>query len=78
MPPIRTENSKKLVEQEGRLELAISAYKNKQILSIREAACLYNVPYPTLVHRLNGCTARVNLRANSHKLTETEEESLIK
>ena len=44
MPPIRTENSKKLVEQEGRLELAISAYKNKQIPSISEAARLFNVP----------------------------------
>jgi hypothetical protein len=31
MPPIRSEKSKRLVEQEGRITLAIAVYKNGQI-----------------------------------------------
>jgi hypothetical protein len=78
MPPIRTEKSKKLVELEGRIELAINAYNKRQIPSIAEAARLYNIPRSTLGHRINGRTARVDSRANSHKLTEYEEETLVK
>jgi hypothetical protein len=44
MPPIRSEKSKRSVEQEGRIILAIAAYKNGQIPSINRAAALYNVP----------------------------------
>jgi hypothetical protein len=36
------------VEQEGRLQLAIQAYKNSQIQSIRHAAEAFDVPYLTL------------------------------
>jgi len=78
MPPIRSEKWKKLVEQEGRIELAISAYKNKQIPSIRQAADLYNIALPTLTHQINRCAARVSLYVNSHKLTKNKEDILIK
>jgi hypothetical protein len=78
MPPIRSEKSKKLVEQEGRIKLAIAAYKNGQIPSISRAAVLYNVPCPTLHHCIKGCAARVDIRVNQHRLTPKEEEALIK
>jgi hypothetical protein len=38
MPPNRTQSSRNLVEQEGRVLLAIQAIKNQEITSIREAA----------------------------------------
>ena len=54
MPPIRTQSSQKRTEQEGRILLAIQAIQKQEILSIREAARQFNVPYTTLRRRLNG------------------------
>jgi hypothetical protein len=65
MPPIRTQSSRNLVEQEGRVLLAIQAIKKQEIASIREAVRHFQVARSTLQRRLT--------RANSHKLTEVEE-----
>ena len=65
------------VEQEGKLLLAISALKKKEISNIREAARLYDVPRSTLQDRLQGKTNRDETRANGHKMTRNEEESLV-
>jgi predicted HTH domain antitoxin len=46
--------SQKLVEQEGRLQLAISAVEKNEISSLRRAAEIFNVPKSTLYGRLNG------------------------
>ena len=73
MPP----KSRNSFEQEGRILLAISAIKNDEICNIREAARLYNVPRTTLQRRLNGHGFRAEQRANSHKLTQNEEESIV-
>ncbi|OQD85571.1 hypothetical protein PENSOL_c099G07384, partial [Penicillium solitum] len=48
------------------------------ISSIREVARRFNVPFSSLRNRLTGIENRSDLRANSHKLTEIEEESLQK
>jgi hypothetical protein len=48
MPPKACINSKNSVEQEGRVLLVVLALKNKEILNIREAARVYNVPYTIL------------------------------
>ncbi|OQE41382.1 hypothetical protein PENCOP_c005G01271 [Penicillium coprophilum] len=78
MPPIRSQSSSNLAEQEGRILLAIQAFKNKEITTIREVARRFEVPRSTLQRRLAGNTFRPETRANNHKLTETEEESLEK
>ncbi|EKV11594.1 hypothetical protein PDIG_49500 [Penicillium digitatum PHI26] len=78
MPPIRTQSSRNSIEQEGRILLAIQAFKNQEISSIREVARRFNVPRSTLSTRLNGIQHRAISRANSHKLTGSEEESLQK
>ncbi|KFZ23594.1 hypothetical protein V502_01921, partial [Pseudogymnoascus sp. VKM F-4520 (FW-2644)] len=77
MPPIRSQNAQKLEQQEGRILLAIQAIQNKDIPSIRQAAAHFQVPNSTLAMRLSGRTPRANSRVNNHKLTETEEESLL-
>ncbi|RJE16844.1 Pogo transposable element, partial [Aspergillus sclerotialis] len=77
MPPIRSRTSRNSVEQEGRLLLAISAIQKKEIAAIREAARRFNVPKSTLRTRLRGAINRAETRANNHKLTEIEEDSLI-
>ena len=78
MPPNRSQNARKSTEQEGRVLLAIEAIQTKQITSIREAARRFDVPLTTLQRRLAGHTNRSETRANGHKLSQIEEESLIR
>jgi hypothetical protein len=78
MPLKACTNSKNLVEQEGRVLLTVSALKKKEILNICETARIYNVPYTTLQRRLKGHTFQAESRTNSHKMTQNEEESLIR
>lgn len=78
MPPLRSQSSSNLTEQEGRILLAIQAFKNGEICSIARAAHIFAVPRTTLRRRINGVQQRAISRANSSKLTETEEESLEK
>src|SRR5947209_1215650 len=77
MPPIRNKNKAKSLEIEGKIELAILALENKEIASIHEAAWLYNIPHSTLSDQLKDHPSHTILRANSHQLTEAEEEILI-
>jgi hypothetical protein len=78
MPPIRSRSSRNSIEQEGRILLAIQAFKNQEISSVREAARRFKIPETSLRRRLSGVQNRAISRANSHKLIETEEESLQK
>ncbi|KAJ5752977.1 hypothetical protein N7520_009894 [Penicillium odoratum] len=77
MPPKRTKKAQNSAEQEGRIQLAVQALKKDEISTIREAARLFNVSESTLRRRRAGVKARVDLRANSHKLTNNEEISLV-
>jgi hypothetical protein len=65
------------MDQEGRILLAISALEKSEIPSVRQAARVFQFPYTTLQNRLKGIQNRVEKRANGHKLTSNEEESLI-
>ena len=78
MPPIRKKNQKNLEEQEGRILLAISDLKNGRILRVAQAARIYSIPRMTLQDRLNGTQQRSLVRANHYKLTQSEEDSLVK
>lgn len=78
MPPIRSQRRQKLIEQEGRILLAIQAIKKQEKLSIRQAALIYDIPKSTLYERIHGVKNRVESRAKSFKLTEIEENSLKK
>ena len=53
MPPIRTKSSQNSIEQEGRVLLAIEAYKNKEITSLYEVARRFDIPRITLRRRLS-------------------------
>ena len=65
------------MEQEGRIQLAILALQRKQIANPSKAAHYFNVPRSSLRNRLLGRSFRREQRANSHKLTQTEEETLL-
>ncbi|BDD61273.1 hypothetical protein MAP00_009287 [Monascus purpureus] len=77
MPPKMHQNPKDSIEKERRVLLAIAAVKNHEIPSIREAARIFNISHTTLRRRLNGSLCRSETRANGHKLTSSEEESLV-
>ena len=63
--------------KEARLLLALKAIENDEQLSIRAAATLYNVPEASIRHRRAGRPARRDLPANSRKLTDLEEETIV-
>ena len=62
--------------KEGRLELAIQAFKNSLFQSYRAAVKAYDVSQRTLKHRLNGIPAQPNSNLKKHLFIPTEEESL--
>jgi hypothetical protein len=66
------------VKLEDRLSLAVKAYKNSHVKSVRAAAAAYDVPYSTLAHRINGRKARSEIPVNCQKLSNLEEASLKK
>ncbi|KAJ5260559.1 hypothetical protein N7478_012164 [Penicillium angulare] len=78
MPPKRVQLNRNSLEQEGRILLAIEVIKKKEIPSIREAARRFSIPEITLCRRRLGDRNRTEIRANCHKLTENEENSLVK
>jgi hypothetical protein len=77
MPPDRSRFSRDLIEQEGKILFAIQDIQNERFQSIRAAAKLYDIPYRTLTRRVNRLPSRVDIRANSYKLMQLEEDSLI-
>jgi hypothetical protein len=54
MPQKPRQSRQNLVEQEGRIQLAIQALKKREIPSARQAAEVFNVPRSTLRDRLKG------------------------
>lgn len=78
MPPIRSQRSQKLIQQEGPLLLAIKAIKNGQYSSAAAAARAFSVPVSTLKHRINGRQFWDEIRHPRHKFTLLEEKSMEK
>jgi len=72
-----TPQSDQNTSKEGRILLAIRAFRNGQFSSIRAAARAYDVPRSTLTTRLQGRTARADSTPNNQKLTPTEESTLV-
>jgi hypothetical protein len=63
--------------REGEIQLALSAYTARQFRSLRRAADAFNVPYATLTRRYNGILHRPETRNALHKLTTTEEQTIV-
>jgi hypothetical protein len=66
-----------LSNQEGRIELALSAYNSHQFQSLRRAAEAFDVPPTTLTRRYHGITHRQEAAPNCQKLTATEQQTII-
>ncbi|KAH2019061.1 hypothetical protein KXV43_003946 [Aspergillus fumigatus] len=68
MPSKPRRISQKLVEQEGRLQLAISAIEKNEISSIRPVADIFDVPLSTLCSRLDGRQYQIGTYAGLNKV----------
>jgi len=58
--------------------LALRALQNDKDLSVRAAAKIYNVNRTTLAQRRAGRPSRRNIPANSRKLTNLEEKTIVR
>jgi hypothetical protein len=77
MPPKPRQSRQNLVEQKGRIQLAIQALKKREISSARRAAEVFNVPRSTLRDRLKGHEFQAELRNHKFRLSENQEEALV-
>jgi hypothetical protein len=64
--------------QEARIILAIKAIRISKKLSRRSTIKIYNIPYAILSNRMASRTFRRETKANSLKLTELEEETIVR
>jgi hypothetical protein len=64
--------------QEGTTTFALSAYHEHQFRSLRRAAEALKVPHSTLTRRYNGITHPSETRNAQHKLTATEEQTIVR
>ena len=74
MPPPTSTSS---VQKEGRIELAVKAWKEGYFTSFKDAAQAYDVSWKTLARRVRGTPSRYNTRPTNCKLTATEETTLV-
>jgi hypothetical protein len=62
---------------EGRIELAIQAFKKGRFQSLQAAALTYDAPITTVRRRARGILSRRDSQPSNRKLSSTEEETLI-
>jgi hypothetical protein len=77
MPRKARQSRSNLVEQEGRIQLAIQALKNREVTTIRRAAVVFSVPLSTLHNRMKGAQYKAEQRNHTFRLSETQEEALV-
>ena len=65
-------------QQEGRTELALRAYQQRQFKSLRRAAAAYNVRHQDLSRRRQGMPFRPYTQPGIQKLTKTEEQTVVR
>jgi hypothetical protein len=71
-------NTTQTVSNEVDVQLAISSIDSRQVKAARTAAAIYNVAETTLRRRRAGKSARRDCQPNSKKLTQLEEEVIVK
>jgi len=66
-----------MANTEGRIVLALNAYRKNQFSSLRAAARAYKVPLTTLTRRAKGTSSRPDSLSINLKLTQIEETTLV-
>ncbi|EUC27501.1 hypothetical protein COCCADRAFT_111523 [Bipolaris zeicola 26-R-13] len=66
-----------LIQQEGRITLAVQAFHMGQFKSVRQAAATYSVRHQQVSRRLQGITFRPQAFPNCRKLTIPEKQTIV-
>ena len=66
------------LNKEANILLALQALQKDPKLSIRRAAAIYTVPATTLRHRQKGMPSRADTTPSVRKLSDLEEQTIIK
>ncbi len=66
-----------MAQNEGRILLALQAYRTGQFTSLRAAARTYEISHTTLARRHLGTSSRSESVSPNLKLTQTEESTLL-
>ena len=69
---------RKRVESEAQVQKALTAYLNKECLSLRKAANALKIAYTTLHRRMAGGTSRSSAHETQQTLPNAEETSLTR
>jgi hypothetical protein len=77
MPRKARQSRSNLVEQEGRIQLAIQALKNREVTTTPRPAVVFSVPLSTLHNRMKGTQYKAEQRNHTFRLSETQEEVLV-
>jgi hypothetical protein len=78
MAPKCNKNVQEELEIEGKIEIAISDYKNGRILSLHKASEIYEVSYSRLYRRHRNIQNQATSNAIKRRMTRIEEDTLIK
>jgi hypothetical protein len=70
--------SRKSLDREKRVQLAISDYKIGYSKSLRQAAKAHYVTVQAVTNRLNSMTAKSDTIPKSRKLSERQEDAIVK
>src|SRR6266576_62506 len=71
------QQSSQFSQKEGRIVLAIQAFKRGQFKNLKAAAKSYDAPYSTIRDRMKGHPSRHDSVPGNRKLTTTEESTLV-
>jgi hypothetical protein len=74
---MQQQRKQKLIQQEGRIVLALQAYAEGQFQSVRRAAAAFNVRHQQLSKRRHNIRFRPEAPPNSRKLSVTEEQTIV-
>jgi len=66
-----------MAQTEGRIELALQAYRAGKFSSLRAAARAFDIPQTTLARRNQGTPSRADFTSLHRKLTQTKEYTLV-
>ena len=66
------------LSKEAYIQIAITAWKQQKVKSKLKAAQIFSVPESSLRKQLSRVKPQTEIYINSHKLTATKEETLIK
>lgn len=72
-----SDNGRQALYRQGRVDLAVAAYRRGEFKSIRSAARIYDVAENTLSRRLRGVAQKRGSIAKNRLLSPTEEEALV-